>query len=124
MHIGLQLIKEAYNILLLMGFYLIMKVQEEVRLLLRKNFQAMCVKKKQNFIFGNLYSKRDWGMQEILFMLCGYLQQKNLWFVISTGKQILLKILSTVSKNLKIKINGKDGINEKAVDEKGNVLLR
>ena len=45
MHIGLQLITEKHIIyLLLMGFYLTMKVQEEVRLLLHKKSFKLCVK--------------------------------------------------------------------------------
>ena len=52
-------------------------------------------------------------------------QKKPDDFVISTGKQITVKnFVNLVSKNLKIKIKWKGrGINEKAVDEKGNVIV-
>ena len=83
--------------------------------------------KQKTLFLGNLYSKRDWGhARDFVYAMWLILQQKKPDdFVISTGKQITVKnFVNFVSKNLKIKIKWKGrGINEKAVDEKGNVIV-
>ncbi len=96
----------------------------------QKIVQAMCkikLKKQKTLFLGNLYSKRDWGhARDFVYAMWLILQQKKPDdFVISTGKQITVKnFVNLVSKNLKIKIKWKGrGINEKAVDEKGNVIV-
>ena len=81
----------------------------------------------QNCLYiGNLDARRDWGhARDFVYAMWLILQQRKPDdFVISTGKQITVKnFVNLVSKNLKIKIKWKGrGINEKAVDEKGNVV--
>ena len=123
--------REAYNIFASNG---ILFNHESPRrgetFVTQKIVQAMCkikLKKQKTLFLGNLYSKRDWGhARDFVYAMWLILQQKKPDdFVISTGKQITVKnFVNLVSKNLKIKIKWKGrGINEKAVDEKGNVIV-
>ena len=78
-------------------------------------------------ILGNLYSKRDWGhAEDYVEAMWKILQfRKPDDFVICTGKQHSIKdFINLVAKdlNMKIKWVGK-GINEKAIDHKGNHII-
>ena len=96
----------------------------------KKVVQALCkikLKIQKTLYLGNLYSKRDWGhAREYVEAMWLMLQQKNPEdFVISTGLQITIKqFVNLVLKELKMKVawRGK-GINEKAYDEKGNLII-
>ena len=96
----------------------------------RKIIQGLCKIKygKQKILFlGNLYSKRDWGhAREYVEAMWLMLKQKTPEdFVISTGKQISVKsFINIVVKQLKIKITWKGkGVNEKAYDLNGNLII-
>jgi len=96
----------------------------------KKVVQALCkikFKIQKTLFLGNLYSKRDWGhAREYVEAMWLMLQQKNPEdFVISTGLQITIKqFVNLVLKELKIKTTWKgQGINEKAYDEKGNLII-
>jgi len=76
---------------------------------------------------GNLYSKRDWGhaIDYVKAMWLMLQQKKPQDFVIATGKQTTVKnFINLTAKQLKFKIiwRGK-GINEKAFDENGKVVI-
>lgn len=96
----------------------------------KKIVSALCKIKfgKQKKLFlGNLNAKRDWGhARDYCFAMWKILQQKKPNdYVIATGKQYSIKqFINITTKKLKIKIkwSGK-GINEKAIDEKGNVII-
>ena len=96
----------------------------------KKVVQALCrikFKIQKTLFLGNLYSKRDWGhAREYVEAMWLMLQQKNPEdFVISTGLQINIKqFVNLVLKELKIKVTWRgQGINEKAYDEKGNLII-
>ena len=96
----------------------------------KKIVQALCrikFKIQKTLFLGNLYSKRDWGhAREYVEAMWLMLQQKNPEdFVISTGLQITIKqFVNLVLKELKIKATWKGKrINEKAYDEKGNLII-
>ena len=96
----------------------------------KKVVQALCrikFKIQKTLFLGNLYSKRDWGhAREYVEAMWLMLQQKNPEdFVISTGLQITIKqFVNLVLEELKMKVawRGK-GINERAYDEKGNLII-
>ena len=96
----------------------------------KKVVQALCrikFKIQKTLFLGNLYSKRDWGhAREYVEAMWLMLQQKKPEdFVISTGLQITIKqFVNLVIKELKIKATWKGkGVNEKAYDEKGNLII-
>jgi len=96
----------------------------------KKVVQALCrikFKTQETLFLGNLYSKRDWGhAREYVEAMWLMLQQKNPEdFVISTGLQITIKqFINLVLKELKMKAIWKGKrINEKAYDEKGNLII-
>ena len=84
--------------------------------------------KRKLFYLGNLDAKRDWGnAKDYVEAMWLMLQQKKPEdFVIATGKQYTVKhFINLVCKQLKIKIKWKGkGLNEKAYDEKGDVIIR
>ena len=96
----------------------------------KKIVKALCKiksKKQKKLILGNLYSKRDWGhAEDYVEAMWKILQfRKPDDFVICTGKQHSIKdFINLVAKdlNMKIKWVGK-GINEKAIDHKGNHII-
>ena len=82
---------------------------------------------QKKLILGNIHAKRDWGhAKDYVEAQWLILQQKKPDdFVIATGKQFSVKhFVNIVSKelNLKIKWSGK-GINEKAYDDKNNLII-
>ena len=84
-------------------------------------------KKQKKLFIGNLYSKRDWGhAKDYVFAMWKILQQKQPDdFVIATGENYTIKqfvIIVSKKLNLKIKWVGK-GLNEKGIDENGNVII-
>jgi GDPmannose 4,6-dehydratase len=96
----------------------------------KKVVQALCrikFKIQKTLFLGNLYSKRDWGhAREYVEAMWLMLQQKNPEdFVISTGLQINIKqFVNLVLNELKMKVTWRgQGINEKAYDEKGNLII-
>jgi len=96
----------------------------------KKVVQALCrikFKIQKTLFLGNLYSKRDWGhAREYVEAMWLMLQQKNPDdFVISTGLQINIKqFVNLVLKELKMNVIWRGhGINEKAYDEKGNLII-
>ena len=132
MRIGLQsTIKKPIIYLLVTVFCLIMKAQEEEKLLsLKKLFKlyAELKKKKQRILYlGNLYAKRDWGhARDYVEAMWLMLQQKKpIDLVISTGKQSTVKnFVNKVSKKLNMKLSWKGkGISEKAVDQNGKTIV-
>ena len=96
----------------------------------RKVIQALCkikFKKQKTLYLGNLYAKRDWGhaREYVEAMWLMLKQKKPEDFVISTGQQINIKqFVNIVLGELKIKVKWKGkGINEKAYDQKGNLIV-
>ena len=96
----------------------------------QKIVQALCkikANKQKTLYLGNMYSKRDWGhARDYVQAMWSMLQQKNPEdFVIATGKQTTVKnFVNLVAKKLEIKILWKGkGINEKAVDENGKIIV-
>ena len=83
--------------------------------------------KQKKLYLGNLYSKRDWGhARDYCEAMWKMLQQKKPDdYVIATGKQYSVKqFINLVLKELKMKAIWKGkGINEKAYDEKGNLII-
>ena len=85
--------------------------------------------KKQDPIFlGNIYSKRDWGHAqdyvEVIYKIMNYKKSDD--FVIANNKNYSVKeFINLTCKNLGIKIfwSGK-GLNEKAVDKNGKILIK
>ena len=85
-------------------------------------------KKKQKTLYlGNLYAKRDWGhARDFVHAMWLIMQRKDPKdFVIATGKQTTVKnFVNLVAKKLKIKLTWKGrGIKEKAIDQKGQILV-
>ena len=96
----------------------------------QKIVQAMCrIKTNQQKILylGNLSAKRDWGHArdyvEAMWLMLK--QRKPQDYVIATGKQYTVKtFINKVAKKLDMKINWRGrGINEKAIDEYGKVII-
>ena len=97
----------------------------------KKIVSGLCkfkLKKLKTLYLGNIYAKRDWGhAKDYVVAMWKILQQKKPEdFVIATGKQYTVKhFINLVCKQLKIKIKWKGkGLNEKAYDEKGDVIIR
>ena len=123
--------REAYNIFACNG---ILFNHESPRrgetFVTQKIVQAMCkIKKNQQKILylGNIYAKRDWGHAKdyVEAMWLMLKQKKPQDFVIATGKQYTVKsFINNVAKKLDMKIFWKGkGINEKAVDDKGRIIV-
>jgi len=123
--------REAYNIFACNG---ILFNHESPRrgetFVTQKIVQAMCkIKKNQQKILylGNIYAKRDWGHAKdyVEAMWLMLKQKKPQDFVIATGKQYTVKsFIDNVAKKLDMKIFWKGkGINEKAVDDKGRIIV-
>ena len=96
----------------------------------RKIVIGLCKIKKNKIkkpYIGNLYAKRDWGhASDYVKAMWLILQQpKPDDFVIATGKQYSVKhFINLVAKELNIKLHWKGkGINEKALDENGKVII-
>ena len=96
----------------------------------QKIVQAMCRIKnneQKTLYLGNLYSKRDWGHAKdyVEAMWLMLKQKKPQDFVIATGKQYTVKnFVNKVAKKLNMQISWKGkGINEKAFDENGRVII-
>ena len=85
-------------------------------------------KKLNTLYLGNIYSKRDWGhARDYVEAMWKMLQKKKPEdFVIATGKQYTVKqFINLVCKELKIKIKWTGrGLNEKAHDDKGRVIIK
>ncbi len=83
---------------------------------------------QHNFSLGNLDAERDWGhAQDYVRAMWMMLQQKNPDdYVIGTGeKHSVREFIEEAAKCLEmnLKSNGEEGINEKYIDEKGNVVI-
>ena len=82
---------------------------------------------QKTLYLGNLYSKRDWGHAKdyVEAMWLMLKQKKPQDFVIATGKQYTVKnFVNKVAKKLNMQISWKGkGINEKAFDENGRVII-
>ena len=96
----------------------------------KKIVKALCKIKfglQKKLYLGNLYAKRDWGhAKEYVEAMWKMLQQKKPDdFIISTKKQYTIKdFVNKTAKilNIKIKWYGK-GLNEKAYDINGNIII-
>jgi GDPmannose 4,6-dehydratase len=124
--------REAYNIFASNG---ILFNHESPRrgetFVTKKIILALCKIKhgKQKKLFlGNLYAKRDWGhAKDYCYGMWKILQQKKADdFVIATGKQYSVKEFANLTmKELGIKYSWKgSGINEKCLDQFGNVIIQ
>jgi len=96
----------------------------------KKIITALCkikTGKQKKLFLGNLNAKRDWGhAKDYCYAMWKMLQQKKPDdYVIATGKQYSIKqFINATAKKLKMKITWKGkGINEKALDEKGRVII-
>ena len=96
----------------------------------KKIVSALCkikYRKQKKLYLGNLYAKRDWGhAKDYCNAMWKMLQQRKPDdFVISTGKQYSIKnFINLTAKFLDLKLKWKgSGINEKAYDEKGRVII-
>ena len=82
---------------------------------------------QKKLVLGNIYAKRDWGhARDYVEAQWLILQQKKPDdYVIATGKQYSVKyFVSLVAKELDMKIRWKgQGINEKAYDENGKLII-
>ena len=82
---------------------------------------------QKKLVLGNIYSKRDWGhARDYVEAQWLILQQKKPDdYVIATGKQYSVKyFVNLVAKELDMKIRWKgQGINEKAYDENGKLIV-
>ena len=82
---------------------------------------------QKKLILGNIYAKRDWGhAKDYVEAQWLILQQKKADdYVIASGKQFSVKhFINIVARELKIKIKWKGkGINEKAYDDKNNIII-
>ncbi len=124
--------RESYNLFACNG--ILFNHESPVRgetFVTKKIVSGLCKIKKRKLktlYLGNIYSKRDWGhAKDYVEAMWKMLQKKKPDdFVIATGKQYTVKhFVNLVCKELRIKIkwSGK-GLNEKAVDEKGNVIIK
>ena len=123
--------REAYNIFACNG---ILFNHESPRrgetFVTKKIVSALCKikhKRQKKLFLGNLNAKRDWGhAKDYCLAMWKILQQKRPKdYVIATGKQYSIKqfINITAKKlNMNIKWRGK-GINEKGIDETGNIII-
>ena len=96
----------------------------------QKIIQALCrikLNKQKTLYLGNLYSKRDWGHARDYVNAMWLMMQQKIPedFVIATGNQSTVKnFINLVSKKLKLKLSWKGkGLNEKAFDNKGKVII-
>ena len=83
---------------------------------------------QHNFSLGNLEAERDWGhAQDYVRAMWMILQQGNPDdYVIGTGeKHSVREFIEEAAKclGMNLKSNGEEGINEKYIDEKGNVVI-
>ncbi len=82
---------------------------------------------QKKLTLGNIYAKRDWGhAKDYVEAQWLILQQKKPDdYVIATGKQFSVKyFINIVAKELKMKITWRGkGINEKAYDNKNNIII-
>ena len=101
--------REATIFLPVMEFYLTMKVQEEVKPLLKK-IMYECVDdlnliNRKKLYLGNLNAKRDWGHAKDYCE--AYVENASTKkpddYVISTGKQYSLKFVNLTAKKLNMK---------------------
>jgi GDPmannose 4,6-dehydratase len=123
--------RESYNIFASNG--ILFNHESPVRgetFVTRKIVIGLCKIKKnkiKKLYIGNLYAKRDWGhASDYVKAMWLILQQpKPDDFVIATGKQYSVKhFINLVAKELNIKLHWKGkGINEKAFDENGKVVI-
>ena len=123
--------REAYNIFACNG--ILFNHESPIRgetFVTRKIVIALCKIKlgqQKKMQIGNLYAKRDWGhAKEYVQAMWKILQQKKPDdYVIATGVQYSVKdFINIVAKELKIKILWKGkGINEKAFNEKGKIII-
>ena len=124
--------RESYNLFACNG--ILFNHESPVRgetFVTKKIVSGLCKIKKRKLktlYLGNIYSKRDWGhAKDYVEAMWKMLQKKKPDdFVIATGKQYTVKqFVNLVCKELRIKIkwSGK-GLLEKAVDEKGNVIIK
>ncbi len=83
--------------------------------------------KEKILVLGNLYAKRDWGHAkdyvEAMWRILQYKKPDD--FVVATGKQYSVKFfVNKVCKKLNIRIRWRGkGLNEFAVDTKGNKII-
>ncbi len=96
----------------------------------QKIVQAMCrikINQQKVLYLGNLNAKRDWGhARDYVEAMWLMLKQKNPQdYVIATGIQYTVKtFINKVAKKLDMKISWRGrGINEKAIDENGRVII-
>tara|TARA_B100002019_G_scaffold290263_1_gene307565 strand:- start:882 stop:1916 length:1035 start_codon:yes stop_codon:yes gene_type:complete len=96
----------------------------------QKIVQAMCrikINQQKILYLGNLNAKRDWGHArdyvEAMWLMLK--QKKPQDYVIATGKQYTVKtFINKVANKLDMKISWRGrGINEKAIDEYGKVII-
>jgi len=85
-------------------------------------------RKQKKLFLGNLNAKRDWGhARDYCFAMWKILQQKKPDdYVIATGVQYSIKeFINLTSKKLGMKISWRGkGINQKAYDKNGNVIIQ
>ena len=85
------------------------------------------LKKKKTLYLGNLYAKRDWGHAADFVKAMWLMLQQNKPddYVIATGTQITVKsFLEKTAKKLDMKLKWKGrGLNEKAFDQNGNLVV-
>jgi GDPmannose 4,6-dehydratase len=123
--------REAYNIFACNG--ILFNHESPIRgetFVTRKIVIALCKIKlgqQKKMLIGNLYAKRDWGhAKEYVQAMWKILQQKKPDdYVIATGVQYSVKdFINIVAKELQIRIFWKGkGVNEKAFNEKGKVII-
>ena len=112
-------------------FFLILHKPDIIFFVTKKIISGLCKiknKKLKTLYLGNIYAKRDWGhARDYVEAMWKILQQRKPDdFVIATGKQYTVKqFINLVCKKLKIKITWRGkGINERAYDENGNVIIK
>ena len=96
----------------------------------KKIVAALCkikVGKQKKLFLGNLNAKRDWGhARDYCLAMWKILQQREPDdYVIATGVQYSIKqFVNLTAKKLKMKIYWKGkGLNEKAYDSRGNIVI-
>ena len=124
--------RESYNIFACNG--ILFNHESPVRgetFVTKKIISGLCKiknKKLKTLYLGNIYAKRDWGhARDYVEAMWKILQQRKPDdFVIATGRQYTVKqFINLVCKKLKIKITWRGkGINERAYDENGNVIIK
>ncbi len=93
-----------------------------------RNLSRIKVGIQKNFSLGNLNAERDWGhAQDYVRAMWMMLQQENPDdYVIGTGeKHSVREFIKETAKclGMDLKSNGEEGVNEKYIDEKGNVVI-